>query len=187
MGGWGPRAPLGLPVTCVRRNTLAFVGGDGVGLEVHVDGVVREGMDHLLDGIVDEDEADEGGEAFLSEAGDVLDNEAGVCGHQDKALDSRVEANPEAELHVVQAIASGRQRNVGGLQPSSLGCAWLPRHTLNGSSAPALAQMPPPHQTAGGLETGTIPGWGCLVFENSENGSHEGGRKVLDTSFLTIW
>lgn len=84
---WGPRAPLGLLLTCVRSDALAFVGGDGVRLEVHVDGVVLEGTDHLLDGIIDEDEADEGGEALLSEAGDVLDNKAGVRGHQDKALD----------------------------------------------------------------------------------------------------
>lgn len=85
--GGGPRARLGLPVTCIRGDALAFVGGDGVGLEVHVDGVVLEGTDHLLDGIVDEDEADEGGEALLGEAGDILDDKAGVCGHQDKALD----------------------------------------------------------------------------------------------------
>lgn len=87
MEGWGLRAPLRLPVTCVWSNTFAFVGGDEVGLEVYVDGVVLEGTDHLLDGIVDEDEADEGGEALLCEAGDILDDKAGVCGHQDKALD----------------------------------------------------------------------------------------------------
>lgn len=87
MGGWGPRAPLGLLLTCVRSDALAFIGGDGVRLKVHVDGVVLEGTDHLLDGIIDEDEADEGGEALLSEAGDILDNKAGVRGHQDKALD----------------------------------------------------------------------------------------------------
>lgn len=82
--GW---AHQGLPVTCVRGNTLALVGGDGVRLKVHVDGVILEGTDHLLDGIIDEDEADEGGEALLSEAGDILDDKAGICGHQDKALD----------------------------------------------------------------------------------------------------
>lgn len=86
--GWGPRAPLGLPVTCVGGDALAFVDGDRVRLEVHVDGVVLEGTDHLLNGIVDEDETDEGGEALLSEAGDILDDKAGVCGHQDEALDS---------------------------------------------------------------------------------------------------
>lgn len=87
MGGWGPKAPLRLLITCVRSDALAFVGGDGVGLKVRVDGIVLEGTDHLLDGVVDEDEADKGGEALLGEAGDVLDDKAGVCGHQDEALD----------------------------------------------------------------------------------------------------
>lgn len=81
------RACLGLPVTCVRGDTLAFVGGDRVRLEVHVDGVVLEGTDHLLDGIIDEDEADEGGETLLGEACDIFDDKAGICGHQHKALD----------------------------------------------------------------------------------------------------
>lgn len=67
--GEGP-GTSGVTVTCVRA-TLAFVGGDRVRLKVHVDGVVLEGTDHLLDGIVDEDEADEGGETLLSEAGDT--------------------------------------------------------------------------------------------------------------------
>ena len=35
----------------------------------------------------DEDEADEGGEALFGEAGDILDDKAGICGHQNKALD----------------------------------------------------------------------------------------------------
>lgn len=142
MSGWGPRAHLGLPVTCVGGDTLAFVGGDGVRLEVHIDGVVLEGANHLLDGIIDEDEADERGEALFCEAGDVLDDKAGICGHQDQALDGRVEANPEAELHVVQTVASGRQREGRGLEPRALRCAWPPRPTVSGSSVPPVAQMP---------------------------------------------
>lgn len=34
----------------------------------------------------------------------ILDDKAGICGHQDKALDGRVQANPEAELHVVRPL-----------------------------------------------------------------------------------
>lgn len=78
----------GLPVTCVGSDALALVGGDGVRSEVRVNGIVFEGTDHLFDGVVDEDEADEGGEALFGEAGDILDDKAGICGHQDKALDS---------------------------------------------------------------------------------------------------
>lgn len=73
-------------LTWVGSDALALVHGHVVRLEVRIDGVVLKSSDHLLDGVVDEDEADEGGEAFLCEAGDVLYNEAGVGGHQDKAL-----------------------------------------------------------------------------------------------------
>lgn len=86
-GSWGPSALRGLPVTCVRSDALAFVGGDEVRLEVRVNGIVFEGTNHLFDGVVDEDEADEGGEALFGEAGDILDDKAGICGHQNKALD----------------------------------------------------------------------------------------------------
>lgn len=90
----GPPTPFIFPIwrrkrcvlTWVRSNALALVHGHVVGLEVRIDGIVLKGSDHLLDGVVDEDEADEGGEAFFCEAGDVLYNEAGVGGHQDKAL-----------------------------------------------------------------------------------------------------
>lgn len=161
--GWWvrPRAPLGLPVTCVRGDTLAFVGGDRVRLKVHVDGVVLEGTDHLLDGIVDEDEADEGGETLLSEAGDILDDKAGICGHQDKALDGRVQANPEAELHVVQAVASGRQREAKTSSPGSGLCSAPQTHPggLIGSSCGTDI----PLGTARGLGLWAGPGWGCLV------------------------
>lgn len=113
--GWDPPShPWLLPrqprdeLTWVGGDALALVHGHIVGLEVRVDGVVLEGPNHLLDGVVDEDEADEGGEALLGEACDVLYNEAGVGCHQDKALQGRVQPNPQAEFHVVDPIASGR-------------------------------------------------------------------------------
>lgn len=74
-------------ITYVRSDTFASVGSDGVRLEVRVNGIVAEGTNHLFDGVVDEDEADEGGEALFGEAGDIFDDKAGICGHQDKALD----------------------------------------------------------------------------------------------------
>ena len=48
---------------------------------VHVDGVVFPQVDELLQGLVDEDDADERGEGLLCEAGDVTDQGAGICGH----------------------------------------------------------------------------------------------------------
>lgn len=92
-------------LTWVWSHALALVRGHVVRLELRVDGVVIEGSDHLLDGVVDEDEGDEGGEAFLGEARDVLDDEAGVRGDQDETLQAGVQTNPQPELHVVNIIA----------------------------------------------------------------------------------
>lgn len=94
----------GRELTRVRRQALALVGGDVVGLEVGVDGVVLEGAHHLLDGVGDEDEGDERGEALLGEARHVLDDEAGVRGDQDEALQAGVDADPQPQLHVVDAV-----------------------------------------------------------------------------------
>lgn len=70
----GPRGEL----TRVGGQALALVGGDVVRLEVGVDGVILERAHHLLDGVRDEDEGDEAGEAFLREARHVLDDVTGV-------------------------------------------------------------------------------------------------------------
>lgn len=60
---------------------------DVVHLELRVDRVVICQLDHLLESIVNEDEADEGGKSFLSEAGEVLDQEAGIGGDEDETLE----------------------------------------------------------------------------------------------------
>lgn len=64
---------------------------------------------HLLEGIVDEDEADEAGEALLGEAGEVLDQEAGIGGHQDQAEERRPQADPQAELQIVKVVLPAKQ------------------------------------------------------------------------------
>ena len=108
-----------------------------------------------------EDEADEGGETLLSEAGDILDDKAGICGHQDKALDGRVQANPEAELHVVQAIASGRQREAKTSSPGSWLCSAPQTHP--GGLICSSCGTDTPLGTTRGLGPWAGPGWGCLV------------------------
>ena len=45
---------------------------------------------HLLDGVRDEDEGDEAGEALLGEAGDIFDDVTGVRGDQDQTLQTGV-------------------------------------------------------------------------------------------------
>lgn len=64
---------------------------------------------HFLDGVRDEDERDESRETLLGEAGHVLDNVAGVREDQHKTLQTRVEADPQAQLHVVYIIVPVRQ------------------------------------------------------------------------------
>lgn len=106
--------PLHLPeprgeLTRVRGQAFALVGGDVVRLEVGVDGVVFEGAHHLLDGVGDEDEGDEAGEALLSEPRHVLDDVTGVCGNQDETLQAGVDADPQTQLHVVNAVVPEKQ------------------------------------------------------------------------------
>ena len=66
-------------------------------------------LQHLLEGVIDEDEADEAGEALLGEAGEVLDQEAGVGGHQHQAEECRPQADPQPELQVVEGVVSLRE------------------------------------------------------------------------------
>lgn len=44
-------------------------------------------LDHLLKSVVNEDEANKGGKTFFGEAGEVLDQEAGVSSHENKTLE----------------------------------------------------------------------------------------------------
>lgn len=101
--------PLYLPeprgeLTRVWGQALALVGSDVVRLEVGVDWVVFEGAHYLLDGIRDEDEGDEAGEAFLSKARHVLDDVTGVGSHQNETLQAGMHADPQTQLHIVYVV-----------------------------------------------------------------------------------
>lgn len=61
---------------------------------------------HLLESIVDENEADECRKAFLCEACEVLHQEAGVCGDQRQTEHGRPQADPQPEFKVVEAVVS---------------------------------------------------------------------------------
>lgn len=89
---------------------------DEVWIVVGVDQVLVAQLYHLFESVVDEDEADECREAFLSEAREVLHQEAGVCGDQDQTEQARPQANPQPELKVVEAVFSGERGQI-----------WLPR------------------------------------------------------------
>lgn len=63
-------------------------------------------MDQLLQGLVDEDDADEGGEGLFSEACDVADQRAGISGHQQQAEEGGPEADTGPQRQVGQAIVA---------------------------------------------------------------------------------
>lgn len=83
---------------------------DIIHLKFGVDGIVVSQFEHLLEGIIDEDEAYETGEALLGEPGEVLNQEAGVSGHEHQAEERRPQADPQAELQVVKLIISMKKQ-----------------------------------------------------------------------------
>lgn len=62
-----------------------------------LDGIGTGQAQHFAHSIVDEDEADEGTEAFFGEAGEVAYQHAGLCGHQCQAKCGHPNAHPQAE------------------------------------------------------------------------------------------
>lgn len=63
-------------------------------------------MEELLQSLVDEDEADEGGEGLLGEAGDVADQRAGVGGDQKQAEEGCPESDTGPQGQVGQAVVT---------------------------------------------------------------------------------
>lgn len=84
----------------------AVVLSDQLGVVVGVYGIVVAQVDHLLESVVNEDEADQGGEALLCEAREVLHQETGVSGDQQQAEQARPQADPQSELEVVEVVVS---------------------------------------------------------------------------------
>lgn len=61
---------------------MADILSDKAGIVVRVYRIVLAQLYHLFEGVIDEDEADERGEAFLCEAREILHQEAGIRGNQ---------------------------------------------------------------------------------------------------------
>lgn len=80
------------------------VRGEFVQVVVLVEGVVVPQVDEFLQGLVDEDDADERGEGFLCETCDVTNEGAGVCGHQHDAEESRPQTDAGPQRQIGQAI-----------------------------------------------------------------------------------
>ena len=71
---------------------------------VLVDGVVVAQVQQLLQGLVDEDDADERGEGLLGEARDVAHQGAGVRGNQHHAQEGRPQPDARPQRQVGQAV-----------------------------------------------------------------------------------
>lgn len=61
---------------------------------------------HLLECVIDKDEADKCREALLGEACEVLHQEARVRGDQHQTEKTRPQADPQPELEVVELVFS---------------------------------------------------------------------------------
>lgn len=85
---------------------MAVVESDEVGVVLGVYGIEVAQLYHLLESVVDEDEADESREALFCEAREVLHQEAGVRGDENQAEQARPQSNPQPELEVVEPVVS---------------------------------------------------------------------------------
>lgn len=74
---------------------------------MHVNGELLPQVDQLGQRLVDEDDADEGGERLLCEAGDVADQGAGVSGDQQDAEEGRPQpdAGPQGQVAQLELTA----------------------------------------------------------------------------------
>lgn len=81
---------------------------ESVQVAVCVDGVDFSQVDKLLQGLVDENEADEGCKGLLCEACDVTHQGAGICGHQHQTHEGRPQANTGPQRQVRQVIVPDR-------------------------------------------------------------------------------
>ncbi len=80
------------------------VSGEFLQIVVHVNGIRLPEMNELLQGLVDEDDADERGEGLLREARDVTDEGAGISGHQQQTEERRPQPDTRPEGQIRQPI-----------------------------------------------------------------------------------
>ena len=111
----GRCSPQLLPRHC------SLVGGKNPpvdGEEVKLAGCVhRVGLlqvTQLLQSLIDEDEAGEGGEGFFSEAGDVAHQRAGVGGHQHYAQEGGPQPDARPQREIGERVLPGKPRENQG-------------------------------------------------------------------------
>lgn len=100
----------------MRISVHVRVHGEPVEVVVLVKGIVVSQVDKFLQGLVDEDDADEWGEGFLCKTRDVTNEGAGICSHQNDAEDRSPETNAGSQRQVGQVILPVCSK--GGNNPS---------------------------------------------------------------------
>lgn len=73
---------------------------------MHVDRVHLPQLEEFLQGLIDENDADESSEGFLCESCYIAHQRAGVCGNQHKAQEGRPQANASAQREVGQIVVT---------------------------------------------------------------------------------
>lgn len=102
-----PGAPAkGQQLSQGEKNPL--VAGEEVQLAVHVHRVGVSQVTQLLQSLVDEDDADEGGKGFFREAGDVAHQTAGVGGHQHYAQEGGPQPNARPQRQIGERVFPGK-------------------------------------------------------------------------------
>lgn len=76
-----------------------------------VEGVNLSQVEEFLQGLVDEDETNEGGKSFLGESGDVAHQRACIRGNQEQTQQGRPQANASPQRQVGQVIVPDVKKN----------------------------------------------------------------------------
>lgn len=75
-----------------------------------VEGIDFSHVEELLQGFVDEDEADEGSEGLLCEASDVAHQRACISGNQEQTEQGRPKADAGPQREIGQIVVSDTSR-----------------------------------------------------------------------------
>lgn len=69
-----------------------------------IEGVDFSQVEELLQSLIDEDEADEGGKSLLCEPSDVAHQRASICGNQYKTQQGRPQADASPQRQIGQIV-----------------------------------------------------------------------------------
>lgn len=88
----------------MRINVHLRVQGEFVQVVVLIKGIVFPQVDDFLQGLIDENDADEWGKGFLCKTCDVANEGTGICGHQQNTEESCPQADTGPQWQIGQAI-----------------------------------------------------------------------------------